>query len=279
MKRLIQRVPRIFLVLIALAIFGLVRAPFEKRLRTELVESHMLIPPPAQSAMQNMGQSVLMGTLGGLRSLVATYLVLDAYGHFSDKEWDELYNNFSIVTNLEPREESHWVALIWHMGINATANMELDRSLPEFERKRRFNDYALLAVDVAEKGLEHLPDSVGIRLQLAEVYKEKLKDNEAVSRVYGETMDLPGAPGYTRRFHGYFMAKIPGKEQKSYDYLMSLYRMGDRHKLPTLIVEIKRLEKFLGIPASERITDENPLDKRRPKKPDSNALPGGIVIP
>ena len=80
-----------------------------------------------------------MGTLGGLRSLVATYLTLNAFEHFSTKSWDDLRANYLIITNLEPRDESHWVSVIWHIGINATANMEIDTRLPAFERERRFN--------------------------------------------------------------------------------------------------------------------------------------------
>ena len=43
---------------------------------------------------------------------------------------------------------------------------------------------AFQAIDLAEKGIKQLPKSAAIRIQLAEVYREKLKDNCATSRVY-----------------------------------------------------------------------------------------------
>ena len=279
MKRLFQKVPRIVLVLAALAVFGIVRAPLEDGVRDRLVAANLLLPPPAKGAFEQMSQSALIGTLGGLRSLVATFLTLEAYDHFSSKSWDQLRQAYLVITNLEPREEANWVAVIWHLGINATANMEIAETLPAFERKRRFNEYALQAIEMAEKGLEQLPQSSAIRLQLAEVYREKLKDNCAAARVYGDTIGLPGAPGFVRRFHGYFLARCPGKEQEAYDYLMGLYREGDEQHLPTLIKEIKNMEEKLGIPSPRRIPDGDPDRPKKTRKKPSNVLPGGIIVP
>ena len=280
MIRLLQKIPRLLPALVLLALFGLLRTPVEERLRDDLAEANLLLPPPGRDAMQQMGQSTLMGTLGGLRSLVATYLVLEAYEHFSHKDWDELRETYGIVTNLEPREESHWVSLTWHIGINATADVQTDESLPAFERERRFQKYALEAVEIAERGLEHLPDSAEIRLQLAEVYRQKLEDPCAAARVYGDMIGLEGAPGYVRRFHGYFMARCPGREEEAHDYLMSLYREGEHQHLPTLIKEIKKLEEKLDVPYPRRIPNPDP-DRRPPGYPpaSANGASGGIDIP
>lgn len=279
MKRLLQTIPRPIAAIALLALFGLVRSPVEDGVRERLVAARLLLPPPAQSAFEQMGQSALMGTLGGLRSLVASFLTLEAFEHFSTKSWDDLRQTYQIITSLEPRDESHWVSVVWHLGINATANMEIDERLPTFERERRFNEYAFQAIELAERGIAQLPESAAIRLQLAEVYREKLKDDCATARVYGGVIGLPGAPGYARRFHGYFMARCPGHEKEAYEYLMALYREGDSQHLPTLIKEIKNLEEKLSIPGPQRIPDADPdRPQKRPRQP-ANVLPGGIVVP
>lgn len=279
MKRLLQTIPRPIAAIALLALFGLVRSPVEDGVRERLVAARLLLPPPAQSAFEQMGQSALMGTLGGLRSLVASFLTLEAFEHFSTKSWDDLRQTYQIITSLEPRDESHWVSVVWHLGINATANMEIDERLPAFERERRFNEYAFQAIELAERGIAQIPESAAIRLQLAEVYREKLKDDCATARVYGDTIGLPGAPGYARRFHGYFMARCPGREKEAYEYLMALYREGDSQHLPTLIKEIKNLEEKLSIPGPQRIPDADPdRPQKRPRQP-ANVLPGGIVVP
>lgn len=258
MKALFQKTPRWLLVIIGLAIFGIVRAPFEEQTREKLVASHLLLPPPAEDAIQQMSQSALMGTLGGLRTLVSSYLVLEAFEHFSNKEWEELRSSYAIVTSLEPRDENHWRDVVWHLGINATANMQLDEKIPEFERKRRFNEYALLAVELAEQGIAQNPESAVIRQQLAEVYREKLKDYGATARVYEELVGLPEAPQYSERFAGYFMAKSPGREREAYEHLLRLYHEDDQNHVASLIITIKDLEKKFEIPFSLRITDPYP---------------------
>ena len=279
-KTLLSKVPRVVLVLVVLAVTGLVRAPIEAGLRNRLVAANLLLPPPGQTAMEQMSQSALMGTLGGLRSLVATYLVLEAFEHFSSKDWEQLAQSYNVITSLEPRDESHWVSAIWHLGINATANMQIDERIPSFERERRFREYAAQAINFAERGLQQNPQSVDIRMQLAEVYREKLKDNCETARVYGEAMIQPGAPGMARRFHGYFLARCPGHEQEAYDFLIGLYREGLQQRKPTLIKEIKNLEEFLKIPVLRRIPEDDP-DRRlgEPAKSTNPTLPGGVEIP
>lgn len=258
MKVLLQKTPRWVLILACLALFGLVRTPFEDRIRTRMVADELLLPPPAQSAIQQMSQSALMGTLGGLRTLVSSYLVLQAFDHFTLKQWEELRQTYRIITSLEPGDENHWRDVVWHIGINATANMQSDESIPEFERNRRFYEYAISAIELAEEGIENNPLSSVIRQQLAEVYREKLKDNCETARVYGEMKGLADAPPYAKRFHGYFLAQCPGKEREAYEHLIKLYRLNEQNHLPSLIYWIKEMEKKLEIPFALRIPDPYP---------------------
>lgn len=258
MKELLQRLPRWILVLAALAVFGMIRLPIEEKLGNQLEENHLLLPPPAQDAVQQMSQSALMGTLGGLRTLVSSYLVLEAFEHFSSKQWEDLRRTYAIITSLEPRDENHWRDVVWHLGINATANMQLDESIPEFERNRRFNEYALLAVDLANQGIQQNPNSIIIRQQLAEVYREKLEDYCATARVYTELVEIPGAPQYSDRFVGYFLADCPGMERKAYDHLRRLYYEGEHNHLPSLIIKLKDLEETLDVLPALRIPTPYP---------------------
>lgn len=272
MKKLLQKIPKWVQILTFLAVFGIVRAPFEDDLRMRLVSNGILLPPPAKDALGQLNQSALMGTLGGLRSIVSSYLVLKAFDHFSLKEWEELRSDYRVITALEPRDENHWRNVVWHIGINATANMEVDEKIPEFERMRRFNEYAVGAIELAEEGLGQNPDSAIIRLQLAEVYKEKLNDSCETARVYGEMIGLPDSPGYVKRFHGYYLAQCPGRENDAYDHLIRLYRESENNHLPSLIIHIKDLEKKLDIPFALRIPDPYPplpgQGRAKPENPD-----------
>ena len=293
MGAILKKCPRSLAVLAAILIFGSVRLPVETSLRADLVESHLLQPPPARTALSALSQGTLMGTLGGLRSMVAVYLVLQAYEHFGLTEWGELSSVYNLITSLEPREEFHWAHWIWHIGINAPANVELDRKLPDQERKELYDFYTTEAIRIGERALKQLPESVEIRSQMAEVYKEKLRDHCGAAKMYGEMIDLPGRLSYVIRFHGYELAKCPGREREAYQYLMGLYldtvtnldKAGQPgfidHRLPTLIATIKELEEFLEIPLARRIPDPHPDEarRRRPSTPRFERLPGGVGIP
>ncbi|MEM7697149.1 MAG: hypothetical protein AAF236_01955 [Verrucomicrobiota bacterium] len=285
MKLLFQKLPRFVWVLIGLIAFGLCRVPVERNLREQLIETHLLIPPPGQSARQQMSQSALMGLLGGLRSLLASFLVLKAHEEFSFKQWDDLRSTYEIVTNLEPRDESHWTSVIWHIGINATANMQIDESIPKFERDRRFQEYALEALAIGDNALEQLPESVDIRMQMVEVYREKLRDDCGAAKLYGEIVKLPDQPAFAKRFWGYFRARCPGEEREDYEYLFGLYAESKGNHLPTLIKEIKILEEELAVPLYLRITDPDPDTLEGRPMPDiwrpwlPSLLPGGIILP
>ena len=256
--------PRLVLVVAVLAVFGLVRSPIEDHVQEGLVEAELLLPPPGQTAMEQMSQSALIGTLGGLRSLVSTYLVLEAFSHFSDKNWEELHRTYNIITSLEPNDETNWVSFIWHIGINATANMQIDESLPEFERDRRFKEYAFEGIAIGERAIAQLPESVKIRTQLAEIYRVKLNDKCAVAKLYGEVRELEGAPAYADRFYGYFLAECPGQEREAYEHLIELYHEDEQNHLPSLIATIKDLEEPLKIPLIQRIPDPYPDIPNRP---------------
>ncbi|MEO0413357.1 MAG: hypothetical protein AAF226_00235 [Verrucomicrobiota bacterium] len=276
---------KLITVFLGLILFGVLRTPFEEHSRTELESAGFLLPTPGANALDQMSQSTLMGTLGGLRSLVATYLVLEAYTHFSNQEWDENKKDLVAVTHLEPNDETHWVSLIWNRGINATADMETRENLPKFERDRLFNEYALDAIELGKKGLIQVPDSIPLRIQIAEVYREKLKDYCGAAEMYRQMLGQPREPAYAERFYGYFLAEC-GEHTKAYQWLLRLYMEGDHQHTPSLLKYIEDLEQLLEIPTPSRISKRQPKthpkmerQKRDQRLKNGTLLPGGIIIP
>ena len=62
---LFRKIPRPLLILAILVGFGLLRGPCEDGLRKQFIEARLLLPPPGRTAMSQMSQSALIGTLGG----------------------------------------------------------------------------------------------------------------------------------------------------------------------------------------------------------------------
>ncbi len=186
MKTIFFSGPRWIWVLVFAVAFGFARAPLENRLTERLQGAHLLPALPEQQVMDQMRQSVLLGTLGGLRSLISTFLGLKVYNHFADREWEELLETYEIILALEPREEAHWDMASWHLGYNATADMSKNPFLNEFEAEQRRIEFAWQGIRLAERGIEALPESVKIRRRLAGIYESRLKDNCAAADIWGE---------------------------------------------------------------------------------------------
>lgn len=273
------------LILAVLLIAGMIRVPFEGYLQREMRDAELLNPPLGASAISQMRSSAVFGVLGGLRSLVATYYVLEGYGHFENDEWDENRKSFLIATHLEPTEETHWVSLVWHRGINASAWAKTRSGLPAFQQELLLNEFAQDAVELGEKGLEFLPEAVDLRRQLADVYYHKLSDSCSAAEMYRQMIDLPDAPTYIERFYCYRLSECKGEEQLAYDKMLELYHKSDRNHLPTLIVKILELEQQLNIPSPQWIPEVSPDSEiervryqQRGKLTRRNQLPGGVVI-
>lgn len=268
-----------------LLVFGLIRLPFETHLRKSLTESEMLVPSIGPDAMSQLRNSALVGTLGGLRPLIATYFLLASYHHFETNNWDENRNALVMVTFLEPNQESHWVDLVWHRGVNAVAYVQHRSRLPEFERELRAQKYTHDAIELGRKGLEYFPDAIKLRAQIAHVYKEKMKNFEGAAEMYQQMIDKPGAPMYTERFHAYYVYEIPGREWDAYHLLTDLYYESERNHLPTLRKMIITLQEKLDIPSPMWIpeTDPDRLSETRnqagPYKLPVFSMPGGVTIP
>ncbi len=275
-----HKIPRWTRIPVILLLFGLLRSPFESGLRKDMTSVGMLLPTPGHTAFTKLGQSALIGVLGGLRPLVATGYLLESYRHFENDQWDANRKALLLTTYLEPTQESHWVTLVWHRGINAPAWLETRSRLPDIEKKILFHEYTRDAIALGEAGLQQIPDSVEIRKQMAEVYRVKINDPCGVAKLYGEIMKLPNAPVYAKRFYGYFLADCPGEKQAAYQHLYQLYWSSPQNHLPTLIKKILTLQNELNIPTPLWIRDRDPdLPAKAKAQIKLRKLRGGIVIP
>ena len=111
--------------------------------------------------------------------------------------------------------------------------------------------------------LKTIPIPARIYQELGRTLWKKAEDPCAAAEAYEQAKELPGSLGFTVRFHGYCMAECPGREKEAYDYLIDLYRQGEKHRTPSVIVALKKLEEQLTVPLILRILDEEPDQRLR----------------
>lgn len=251
------------MVILLLLISGFIRMPWEKQLSAHLISAELLLPPPGDTLREQMGQSATLATLGGLRSLVSIYMTLHAHDAWQMTDWETVEQDYRMITTMEPRDIDNWIRGAWHMWANASANMEMNESIPKELRSKLQHEYIDKGIQILRQGAINNPDSYKPWVELGYVLRLKKADYCGAAEAYKEALARNGTPGMITRFYGYMLAQCSGHEQEAYDYLRKLYDEGDKHRQDSVIVSLKNLELKLGIPLIQRIPDPHPETRRR----------------
>lgn len=251
------------MVFLLLLISGLIRVPWEKQLSANLITADLLLPPPGETLREQMGQSATLATLGGLRSLVSIYMTLHAHEAWQMTDWETVEHDYRMITTMSPRDIDNWIRGAWHMWANASANVEMNETIPKELKNKLQHEYIDKGIEILRQGARNNPESPKPWVELGYVLRLKKADFCGAAEAYKEALARPGAPGMITRFYGYMLAQCPGHEREAYDYLRKLYDEGEKHRQDSVIASLKDLELKLGIPLLKRIPDTHPETLRR----------------
>jgi tetratricopeptide (TPR) repeat protein len=252
-------VKRLALVIVAVLAVGAARVPVEHALYRARAEHRLNVAPLNLSLGEQVGQLGFVAALGGVRSLVANVLFIQAHVAWERTEWPRVLLLFRQATALQPRAILFWEMASWHMAWNAATAALNDPTQPrQALRVRAAREYIDLGRDFLERGIRHNPDEPLLYEALGRLYREKYRDHERASEFYGKAAEKPGARSYLQRFAAYELSHVPGREREAYERLLQLYNAGEQQHLPTLIRRLKFLEERLNIPAHQRIPDPMP---------------------
>ncbi len=97
--------------------------------------------PPGDTLREQLGQSATLAALGGLRSLVSIYITLHAHDAWQMTDWETVERDYQMIITMSPRDIDNYIRGGWHMWANASANYELNESLPAgLREKMRYSD-------------------------------------------------------------------------------------------------------------------------------------------
>ena len=88
---------------LAILAMGAVRMPFERALSEDLQNAGLMPPKLDVKTSDRIGQTFSAVSLGGLRTLVATFLNLRAFGYFTEQRWADVAETFDTIVDLAPR--------------------------------------------------------------------------------------------------------------------------------------------------------------------------------
>jgi hypothetical protein len=237
------------ILIVALLVFGAVRVPIEAALHRNL-QSAGLFPPPLQIGTRDkIGQTSTAVALGGLRTLVATFLNLRAFTFFTERRWADVESTFDLIVDLAPRTRYYWETGSWHMAYNAAADSEL----PPLRRKEAWRSSIHRGRAFLERGVANNPHDWSILANLGFLLSDANKlpafrdTNEAFAAAadaYRRSYETGNSLAFVKRAWFYALARIEGREADALAMVRQMHAEGPHHRTPTLIVLLFVLEAW-----------------------------------
>lgn len=236
---------------LAIPAFGAARLPFESRLSGELRAAGLFPPPLEISTRDRIGQTSSAVALGGLRTLVATFLNLRAFTFFTEKRWDDVAGTFDTIVDLAPRTRYYWETGSWHIAYNAASYYINDSKLPPLRRREAWRSSIARGRAFLERGIRNNPDDWSLHASLGFLLSDSNKftafrdPNEsfaAAADAYRTSAATGNALPYVRRSWFYSLARVEGREAEALALGRELYAAGKSNHTPTLLVLLLVLE-------------------------------------
>ena len=235
---------------VAVLAFGAARMPFEAGLAKELRAANLTPPPMEIGTRDKIGQTSSAVALGGLRTLVATFLNLRAFSFFEEKRWDDVADTFDTIVDLAPRTRYYWEAGYSHMAYNAASYYINDSTLPSLRRREAWRASIYRGRAFLERGIRNNPGDWSLLANLGFLlsdsnkflaFRDLNKTFADAADAYKRSADTGTALGYVRRAELYSLARVKGKEQEALALARSLYA-DQRNRVPTLMMLLLVLE-------------------------------------
>jgi tetratricopeptide (TPR) repeat protein len=237
---------------VALLAFGALRLPFEARLAKELRAAGLTPTPLEIGTRERIGQTSSAVALGGLRTLVATFLNLRAFAYFQEQRWDELMETFDTIVDLAPRTRYYWETGSWHSAYNAASYFLNDSKLPALRRREAWRASILRGRAFLERGIRNNPDDWSLAANLGFLLSDSNKFSAfrdpdeafaAAAEAYRRSAATGTALPYVRRAEFYSLARVRGKEKEALALARSLYAE-QQNRAPTLLMLLLVLEAY-----------------------------------
>ncbi|MGF1448800.1 MAG: tetratricopeptide repeat protein [Opitutales bacterium] len=263
---------------VALAVFflsGLASYPLErsawKRVSANLNELRV------EDLENALGQGVVLGVLGGFRTLIADLLFIELSVHWQQKDWAKVEALVPVVTSVDPRSHFFWLNTsrmvaydipVWRIRQqNATfRDGGSDRRLTPEEEFIITREQAAKAIEILERGLLYHPNDARLLQDIASTHLNKLGDQATAAEYYLKAWRGENRRFFHARLHAQLLANL-GRNAEALAFLREHYEeIPKDHPFsrPAVVLErIRQLESVLNVPESERFspTEPPPVDR------------------
>jgi tetratricopeptide (TPR) repeat protein len=232
-------------VILAAAIlaFGAARMPFEAKVAKELQAANLAPPKLQIGTGERIGQTSTAVALGGLRTLVATFINLKAFTYFQEQKWDQLAETFDTIVDLAPRTPYYWDAGSSHLAYDAASYYLSQSTLPPLRRKEAWRASIQQGRAFLERGIRNNPDDWNLLAKLGTILSDSNKftafpdQNQAftdAAAAFRRAAATGNALPYVKRAELWSLARVKGKEKEALDLAHTLYAT-PANRVPVLL--------------------------------------------
>lgn len=211
---------------------------------------------PLGSGGDALTEQLFFFTLGGLRSLAAEILVLDATTAWIERDWSRAERRWEMITSLCPGRPNYWINAARDMATNAAAHAASDSRLTPHEQTLLAHRYFKRGERFLAEGIEHNPESALLYMSLGDTHADlnRFPHFAAAAAAYHRAVEL-GASGLYRRQEFYNLCRIRGREREAWQLGRELYESPGQ-RVPSLKCLLFVLQQKLDVPEAERLSPE-----------------------
>ncbi|MEM0897573.1 MAG: hypothetical protein AAGJ79_11890, partial [Verrucomicrobiota bacterium] len=228
------------------------------------------------SMREELGQSMYAASVGGFRSVIATWQNIQAFTAFERKDWTTVEEKFQLITQLQPRVLDHWLTAKWHMSFNAYAHFRQQAELADTDWKA-WQLYHVVAPGYLQRGEEfllegmrYLPDEALLYLDMGVLYSasDKHDDQCTAAGWFYEGMQKPDAHRVLRSHYLSSIARCPERTDEAYGAFREAYY--DGFLTPTVRT---RFEQFETADVEERMAGKSLTELKKIAAEEPGYLP------
>lgn len=236
-----------------LAASGILLSPLATILRQKESEVGLQREAPDIDRSDALSQQLALFTLGGLRSLAAEILSLDATNAWAERDWPRAEKRWQAVTTLAPQRVNYWISAARDMGVNAAADTLHDPNLSEAEQAELSDSYFRRGLQFLNAGISNNPESILLYCRLGDMLSDLYRRPRfaEAAEAYHRAVEM-GAPALYARQEFYNLCRIRGREKEAYALGRKLFESREHH-VPSVSCLLFVLQNALNLPDDERL--------------------------
>ncbi len=195
---------------------------------------------------ESLGQGMILGVLGGFRSIIADFLFIRSYVYWEERELTKMQTTYELALSIDPRSLGLWLngsrIIAYDAPVWRIQELQALREVSPLEAAAIHAEQANVALGFITRAEQFHPGDYRIPLEQAQIYMHKLEDYSTASAYFLKGSEMEGAPYYMGRLHAELLRRM-GRQQEAYEYLKGIYpRLPDDDAAAAKSVVFERIQ-------------------------------------